>query len=70
MGGQQEAGTRIIEGRALKCPICGNDRFRTRHALMNRRWMAFLDFEWADRQAATEICSRCGHVLWFLADGN
>jgi len=66
MGTQQEEGTRMVEGRALKCPICGNERFRTRRTLMNRRWMTFFEFDWADRQAVTEICGRCGHVLWFL----
>jgi hypothetical protein len=34
---------------------------------MNRRWLTFFEFAWADRQAVTEICVRCGHVLWFLA---
>jgi len=68
MSTDQEVGTRIVEGKSLSCPICGNGRFRTRRTLMNRRWMAFLDFAWADRQAMTEICTRCGHVLWFMAN--
>ena len=67
MGVQPETGQRFVLGNQLKCPVCGHDQFRTRHTLMNRRWLAFLDFAWADHEAACEICGRCGHVLWFLS---
>ncbi len=63
---QPETGERFVQGNPLKCPVCGHDQFRTRRSLMNRRWLSFFEFAWADRQATCEICGRCGHVLWFL----
>ena len=61
-----DTGTRFVQGNQLKCPVCAHDQFRTRNALMNRRWTEFLDFAWVDREATCEVCARCGHVLWFM----
>ena len=66
MGSQSESGQRFIQGNALKCPVCRGETFRTRQALLNRRWTEFLDLSWIDRHATCEVCTGCGHVLWFL----
>jgi len=55
-----------VAGHALKCPICGNERFLRRQSLLNTRWMTFFEFDWLNRRADNYICDRCGHVLWFL----
>ncbi len=52
----------VVEGRAVQCPICGHDRFRTRGS----RSRPLFDAEWAGEVADSHVCGRCGHVLWFI----
>jgi DNA-directed RNA polymerase subunit RPC12/RpoP len=56
----------VVEGRAVPCPICGHDRFRTRTTVMASGLLAAFDMEWAGSEALNYVCDRCGHVLWFM----
>jgi DNA-directed RNA polymerase subunit RPC12/RpoP len=49
----------VVEGNAIACPICRHGRFWMKQTLMP-------DLDWAAPAAETYICTRCGHVLWFL----
>jgi DNA-directed RNA polymerase subunit RPC12/RpoP len=66
MQARQDGTTLVVEGNAVACPICRHDRFRMKNTLMESRGMAILDVEWAAPSAETYICTRCGHVLWFM----
>lgn len=56
----------VVDGREVPCPICQHRHFRTREAVMGGRAAAFFNVEWASTSARTYICTRCGHVLWFM----
>lgn len=64
----ESAGPRTVAGHALRCAICGGERFWKRKTLMNTPGMTFFGVEWANRQAENYVCERCGHVLWFLRE--
>jgi DNA-directed RNA polymerase subunit RPC12/RpoP len=53
-------------GREVPCPVCAHDRFWTRRTLMDTRGAAFFGLDWAQPTAENYVCTRCGHVLWFL----
>lgn len=55
-----------IAGRKLVCLHCGHDRFWTRRILMNTRLASLFDFDWANREATTDVCEACGRIEWFL----
>lgn len=57
-----------IKGNPLVCPICNNDKFRTRSTLMNTSGLSFLGMDWANKEANNYICSNCGYVYWFFND--
>ncbi len=54
------------KGHALKCPICGGEKFWTRKTLMNTAGATFLGVEWANKKADNFICDNCDYVIWFL----
>ncbi|UCF63128.1 MAG: hypothetical protein JSW33_11205 [bacterium] len=64
----EEAAERIIQGHALKCPVCGNKQFWKRKTLMNTPGMTFLGLDWANREAENYVCDGCGYILWFLRE--
>ncbi len=55
-----------ISGKPLVCPVCNNDQFTIRYALLNTRATTFFGFDFLNRKATTYVCSKCGHILWFL----
>jgi DNA-directed RNA polymerase subunit RPC12/RpoP len=55
----------IADGRLIRCPICNHDGFHQQRTLMNTRAATFFNLNWANSDADTRICKRCGHVLWF-----
>ncbi len=57
-----------VAGKEVVCPHCGHDRFEEGRALLNTAGMTFLKLDWANRSAATLLCTRCGHIAWFLQD--
>ena len=65
---REAAGSRVIEGNALSCPVCGHGEFWKRKTLMNTPGMTLFGVEWANRQADNYVCDSCGYVMWFLHD--
>lgn len=57
-----------VAGKGVVCPHCAHDRFEEGRALLNTAGMTFLKLDWANRSAATLLCTRCGHIAWFLED--
>jgi DNA-directed RNA polymerase subunit RPC12/RpoP len=55
-----------IDGRPLTCPHCAHNAFHTRRTLLNTRGLAFLQWDWLNRDAANYICARCGQMQWFV----
>jgi len=66
-GNEKRGNTYERKGHALKCPVCGEDKFWTRKTLMNTAGATFLGVEWANKQAENFICENCDYVFWFLA---
>lgn len=58
--------TLVVEGREVPCPLCGHDRYWTRETVMSGHGLALFDLEWAGETAVNYVCTRCGHVLWFV----
>ncbi|MDG3004667.1 hypothetical protein [Paludisphaera mucosa] len=55
----------LAGGRTVCCPHCESDRFVEGRTLMNTPGMTFMNLDWANRQATTLMCDRCGLVQWF-----
>jgi len=55
-----------VKGRELRCPICSNNLFWTRRALLNTSVATFFNLDWANRNANCFVCSNCTHISWFL----
>ena len=62
---KSQAGPVEIEGKELKCAICGHDRFRTRKAQLNTAGAEFVNLGWANQAATCHACEKCGYVHWF-----
>ena len=55
-----------VAGVSVKCPHCGGQSFEERSAMLNTPGLTFLGLDWANRSATLLVCTRCGHVSWFL----
>lgn len=64
----EKASKRTVKGRELKCPVCGNDEFWKRKALMNTPGMTFFGLDWANKQAENLVCDSCGYIFWFMLE--
>lgn len=62
----KEPTTVYIKSKSLRCPVCDGDHFTTHKTVMASRGLAFLDWEWAGKQATNHVCVRCGYVYWFV----
>ncbi len=60
---------REINGNPLICPVCNNNQFTIRYTLLNTRATTFFGFDFLNKKAKNYVCSRCGHILWFLPTG-
>ena len=56
----------VVVGKPVACAHCAHDRFVEGHAQLNTAGLSFLNLDWANRTAATLMCTRCGHIAWFL----
>ena len=63
--GQEELEVQV-QGRSLKCLVCGHDGFTRREAQLNTSAASFLGFDWLNRTGVCYICGRCGYIHWFL----
>lgn len=57
-----------VAGIQVKCSHCGGQDFDAGSAMLNTAGMTFLGLDWANRNASVLICTRCGHVEWFLGE--
>jgi hypothetical protein len=62
----KEPTTVFIKGKALRCPVCDGDRFKTRRTLIPNHPLAFLSWEWLGKSAQHHACVRCGYLYWFV----
>lgn len=61
-----EATSVMVQGRELKCLVCGQDEFHKRQAQLNTAAASFFGFDWANRSALCYVCVHCGYIHWFL----
>ena len=55
-----------VDGRAVKCLVCGHDRFHKREAQLNTAGMTFLKLDWANESGTCFVCDHCGFIHWFV----
>jgi hypothetical protein len=55
-----------VQGRELKCLVCGHDAFRKTEAQLNTATATFFKFVWANRSGVCYVCAKCGYIHWFL----
>jgi predicted nucleic-acid-binding Zn-ribbon protein len=56
-----------VDDRQLKCHHCGRTQFYERTIAMNDAGASLFGLEWfTQRGAFCYICSKCGHVHWFM----
>ena len=55
-----------VQGRELKCLVCGHDCFHKREAQLNTATASFFNFDWANPTGACYVCAKCGYIHWFL----
>jgi hypothetical protein len=58
-----------VLGRPFRCLACQNDKFYQRSAQLHSGVATFFKLEWASPTCLCVICSACGHVHWFLPQG-
>ncbi len=57
-----------LMGKFVTCSHCGGQTFFAREAQLNTSWRTFLNVDWLDENAAVLVCSKCGHLEWFLSN--
>ena len=55
-----------IQGRELKCLVCGHDAFRKKEAQLNSAATSLMNLEWTAPSGTCYICAKCGYIHWFL----
>jgi len=55
-----------VQGRVLKCLVCGHDEFWKKEAQLNTAGASFLNMEWTSPSGICNLCARCGYIHWFL----
>jgi hypothetical protein len=64
--GEQQPTQVAIQGKPLRCEICGHDAFWRREAQLNTAVATFFNFDWANASAICYVCDGCGYIHWFL----
>jgi len=62
----RELGPVTVQGKPLRCMVCGHDSFWEQHISVSTAMFSFLD---PDSTAHCAVCSRCGYVHMFLPKG-
>ena len=57
-----------VEGRPVRCPHCGEDKFTPGSALLNTRGRTAFKVDWADPSASILICAECGRIEWYATE--
>jgi predicted nucleic-acid-binding Zn-ribbon protein len=55
-----------LNGKSLKCQVCGNGTFWQRDAQLHTGVASFFNVEWASPTCTCVICSSCGFIHWFF----
>jgi predicted nucleic-acid-binding Zn-ribbon protein len=55
-----------VQGRVLKCLVCGHDEFWKKEAQLNTAGASFFNLEWTSPSGVCYLCSQCGYIHWFL----
>ena len=63
---EAEHGPVIVQGRQLRCNVCGNTSFWEKQVQLHTPMMTFLNLEAWNRVADCAICDRCGHIHWLV----
>jgi hypothetical protein len=66
MKGKKKTVTVEVKGKNLVCPVCSNEHFWQREALLNTSVATFFGLDWANRSAKCFVCSDCKYIFWFL----
>ena len=61
-----ERGPVIVQGRRLRCNVCGGTSFWAKQVQLHAPTMTLLDLEAWNRVADCAICERCGYIHWFV----
>ena len=56
----------FVAEQRLTCVVCRHGHFRHRQAQLHSAAASFFNLEWLGPTADCYICSRCGHVHWFI----
>jgi len=59
-------GQYTVEAKKVTCPHCGHQEFAEGSAQLNTTGMTFIGLDWANKSAYTLLCSKCGHIEWFM----
>lgn len=54
-------------GHALKCPVCGHDKFWVKEAQLHTKTATFFRLEWLNPKGDCYICEVCRHIEWFFS---
>lgn len=55
-----------VLGKAIKCLVCGHDRFHQREAQLNTAGLTLLKLDWMNSSGLCAVCDQCGFIHWFL----
>lgn len=55
-----------VQGRELRCLVCGHDCFHKREAQLNTAAASFFNLDWANSSGICYVCARCGYIHWFM----
>ena len=55
-----------VQGKPLRCVVCGHQTFHKREAQLHGPVASFFDLEWTGATANCIVCAECGYVHWFL----
>ena len=59
----------VVEGRELRCRICGRGLFFEREGQLNTSVATFFNLDFVNPSARCLVCANCGYVHWFLPVG-
>gem|GEM_PF-909242 len=52
-------------GLEIFCPHCKHNKFYHQYKLLNTAGLTFFNLDFANRQAHTLTCARCGYIQWY-----
>lgn len=62
----KECGPVEVQGRQLRCTVCGNNTFWEHQIQLATPLLNFMDLEEWNRVTQCAVCERCGYVHMFI----